>query len=153
MDNKQIRKQLWGSLELKTLWGRFLLTAALIFVMCVIRGLCNISYESFWMETGIICGVTLVPYVIFCAVRTVQIFHRAGDYFFCRVKLCNPHGGVLRDSIYFSVLLEDPVDKKKFFADTHAIFATRGFPRLDEYLNSSVTVAYNRQTGMVVVIG
>ena len=79
MDNKQIRKQLWGSLELKTLWGRFLLTAALIFVMCVIRGLCNISYESFWMATGIICGVTLVPYLIFCTVRTLQIFHRPVD--------------------------------------------------------------------------
>ena len=153
MDQKQINARLRGSMELKLLWGRFLLTAVVVFLLSVIRGIINISYESFWMETGIICGVTLVPYVIFCAVRTARIFHRAGDYFFCRTKLCNPHGGVLRDSIYFSVLLEDPVDKKKFFADTHAIFVTRGFPRLDEYLNSSVTVAYNRRTGMVVVIG
>ena len=153
MDQKQIKEQLRGSMELKLLWGRFLFTTVIVFLLCVVRSIFNGGFESFWMATGIICGVTLVPYVIFCAVRTARIFHRAGDYFFCRVKLCNPHGGVLRDSIYFSVLLEDPVDKKKFFADTHAIFATRGFPRLDEYLNSSVTVAYNRRTGMVVVIG
>ena len=153
MDKKQIRVQLWGSLEVKTLWGRFLLTAALIFVMCVIRGLCNISYESFWMATGIICGVTLVPYLIFCTIRTLQIFHQPVDYFFCRVKLCNPHAGFLRDSFYFSVLVEDPADHQKYFADTHAIFASRGFSRMEDYVNTTVTIAHNRKTGTTVVIG
>ena len=153
MDKKQIRAQLLDSLELKTLWGRFLVTALVLFLLCVIRGLCNISYESFWLATGIICGVTLIPYLIFCTIRTLHIFHRPVDYFFCRVNLCNPHAGFLRDSFYFSVLVEDPLDHQKYFVDTHAIFTSRGLPRLEDYVNTTVTIAHNRETGMTAVIG
>ena len=43
----------------------------------------------------------------------------------------------------------------KFFADTHAIFFTRGIcqPLMEDYANTTVTLAINRETGMVVVIG
>ena len=51
--------------------------------------------------------------------------------------------------------LVDPDTGEKFFADTHAIFFTRGIcqPLMEDYANTAVTLAVNRVTGMVVVIG
>lgn len=64
-------------------------------------------------------------------------------------------GGRFRDSIKFRVLLED-ADGHKFVADTHSIFSThKDFSGLgfEDYVNQKVTIAYNEETGNVVVIG
>ena len=59
-----------------------------------------------------------------------------------------------RDSIRFRVLLED-ADGYKFVTETHSIFSTHknlmglGF---EEYVNREATIAYNEETGNVVVI-
>ena len=154
MDNKQIRKQLRGSLELKTMWARLLILVIIVAIVGVIRGFCNYAYEPFWVATATIAAVTVTPYLIFCTLRTLMICRRAGDYIFCRVRLTNPHAGFLRDTIAFSVLVEDPRDQEKFFVDTHAIFSTRGFGlRMEEYNDTHVIVGYNRETHMVVVMG
>ena len=153
MDKKQIRAYLRDSLELKVLWGNFLLIAVIVIVVVCLQTGKGMGRESFWLATLIVFGVSAGPYLIFCIIRTIRIFHRAGDYFFCRVKLANPQGGFLRSSIFFRVLLQDPVDGEKFLADTHAIFATRGPLGLEEYVGRTVTIGYNRETGIVVVIG
>jgi len=64
-------------------------------------------------------------------------------------------GGRLRDSIKFRVVLED-ADGYKFVADTHSIFSThKDFMGLgfEDYVNQEATIAYNEETGYVVVIG
>ena len=57
--------------------------------------------------------------------------------------------------VYFTALAIDPDTGEKFFADTHAIFFTRGIcqPLMEDYANTTVTLAVNRDTGMVVIIG
>ena len=56
--------------------------------------------------------------------------------------------------MYFTVVLEEP-DGSKLIENTHAIFACHGImePLVSDYVNSEVTVALNKRTGMVVVIG
>ena len=153
MDKKQIKEYLRDSLELKVLWGNLLLIIPVVIVVACLQAGKGMGRESFWLATAIVSSVSAGPYLIFCIVRTLMIFRRAGDYFFCRVKLSNPHGGFLRNSIRFRVLVEDPVDGGKYFLDTHAIFATRGPLGLEEYVGRTVTIGHNRETGMVVVIG
>ena len=153
MNRKQIHAYLRDSLELKVLWGNFFLVVVTVIIVACLKAGSGMSRASFWQATGIVFAVSAGPYLIFCVIRTARIFHKAGDYFFCRVKLANPQGGFLRSSIFFRVLLQDPVDGEKFVADTHAIFATRGPLGLEEYVGRTVTIGYNRETGMVVVIG
>ena len=108
-----------------------------------------------WGIAGCIYGFLLAPYLIFCTVRTVNIFRKAERYAFCQATLSQPHGGLMRDTIYFTALAVDPDTGEKFFADTHAIFFTRGIcqPLMEDYANTTVTLAVNRDTGMVVIIG
>ena len=153
MDRKGIKEYLRDSLELKVLWTNFLLVVVMVAVIACLRAGANMGRESFWLATSIVFAVCALPYLVFCTIRTLRIFRKAEDYFFCRVKLSNPMGGFLRNTICYRVLLEDPADGKKFFADTHALFATRGPLGLEEYTGRTVTIGYNRQTGMVVVIG
>ena len=50
--------------------------------------------------------------------------------------------------------METECDGRKYGVDTHAIFFTRGIfqPLMETYANATVTLAVNRETGMVVVI-
>ena len=153
MDKKQIHARLRGSLEFKRLWGYFLVTAVILSLFqlfAVIR-----HSGTGWGIAAAVFGLIIAPYLIFCIVRTVNIFRRAGDYAICKATLTTPHGGLVRDMVYFTAFVTDPDTGEKFFADTHAIFFTRGIfqPLMDDYANSTVTLAINRETGMVVVIG
>lgn len=87
--------------------------------------------------------------------RIFNIFRHSESYHFCKTNLCNPKGGSIRDTIKFTVVLEDP-DGNKFAADTHSIFHTHTSMfglALEDYVNRTVTVGYNKETGQVVVIG
>lgn len=157
MDKKQIRQRLWDSLEVQTLWARTALigiTLVVLFVAMGLRGKTD-SLPHPWLVSAAINGSLLAPWLVFALIRTARIFRKHVQYVFCRTTLATPHGGWMRDTIYFTVLLEDPDTGEKFFVDTHAIFVTRGLlpTRLDDYANTTVTVAWNRETGMVVVIG
>lgn len=94
------------------------------------------------------------PFVVFHLWRTVQIFRRPEDYTFHRAVLSQPHQKWPLKAMYFTVWLEES-DGSKSVADTHAIFACHGIvePLVESYVNSTVTIARNTQTGMVVVIG
>ena len=153
MDKKEIHARLRSSLEFKQLWSYFLITAVILSLFALFTAVRDSG--TGWGISVTVYGLMLMPYLIFCTIRTVNIFRRLDDYFICRSVLRQPHGGLLRDTMYFTALAVDPDTGEKFFADTHAIFFTRGMfqPLMEDYANTTVTLAINRDTGMVVVIG
>lgn len=155
METKQIRERLRGSLEMHVLVRNAVLVVVVTTLLTAFYSLINGGVrEHFWIFAAMMYGLMVLPVLIFYGIRAVRIFARPEAYMFCRTTLANPRGGMLRDRIYFTVMLEDPRDGSRFFADTHAIFNARGgHPSLEEYTNSTVTIAWNRETDMVVVIG
>jgi len=155
-DVKQIRSRLWNSLEMQNVirWffvGVFLTVFLLLMVWLKPMYLPPDSKALILAIMWIICPG---PFFIFCLVRTFRIFWKPRGYHFCKTTLSKPKGGNIRHTIRFTVLLEDS-DGHKFLADTHSIFFTGGFigPLLEDYVNQTVTVAHNEETGMLVVIG
>ena len=153
MKKKEIHARLRSSLEFKQLWSYFLITAVILSLFLLF---------AVWRNPGegmglaaTVYGLFIAPYLIFCTIRTVSIFRKTERYAFCQATLSQPHGGLVRDTMYFTALVIDPNTGEKFFADTHAIFFTRGMfqPLMEDYANTTVTLAINRDTGMVVVIG
>ncbi len=158
-DKKEIRRRLWYSLDMRAVKESFCLGLIIVFIVAVLIS------PRIWQPTdlslkteGDLIFVLLIsggPIFAFNIWRTIRIFRCASSYHFCKTTLCKPKGGILRDTIYFSVLLED-ADGHKFFADTHSVFYThsgltgRG---LENYVNQTVTIGYNKETGQVVVIG
>ena len=153
MDKKEIHARLRSSLEFKQLWSWFIVTAVILSLFLLFAVWRN--PEAGKGIAAIVYGLFIAPYLIFCTIRTVNIFRKADRYAFCKATLSQPHGGLIRDTMYFTALAVDPDTGEKFFADTHAIFFTRGIcqPLMEDYANTTVTLACNRDTGMVVVIG
>ena len=155
-DKKQIRQRLRDSLEMQAVIS-YLVIALILVIFCILLGMSKLRHlepEFRILGTAIVTAICSLPLLIFCLVRTVRIFLKPESYHFCKTKLSNPKGGNIRHTIRFAVLLEDSTGKK-FVANTHSIFYTNGFmgPLLEDYVNKTVTVAYNEETGMVVVIG
>ena len=156
-DIKENRRELWRSLDMAFVKIFLFWTALVTMVVSATMLLASRGMDP--QERGIVIGtilaIAVLPILIFCAWRTFRIFQAAESYTFCTTTLSNPMGGRFRDSIKFRVLLED-ADGYKFVADTHSIFQThKGFMGLgfEDYINQKVTIAYNEETGMVVVIG
>lgn len=158
-DTKEIRRQLWYSLDMAyvKLWLFVAAVCAPITWLILWLSTQGYHYRSaeqnvmIWVSIAVIIG----PILIFCAVRTWNIFRHPESYHFCKTKLCNPKGGRIRDTIRFTVLIED-ADGNKFAADTHSIFHTHRSmfgPALEDYVNQNVTAGYNEETGQVVIIG
>lgn len=155
-DPAKTRRRLWDSLEMHTIRRDFILTGvtvALVMILqaCSARG----SYDDSWILAVITSALVLLPFWIFYICRTLCIFRKPESYIFCRCQLSSVHQRIFsRGAMYFTVLIEDP-EGGRFVADTHAIFAAYGImgPLVEDYINRTVTVAYNRETEMVVVIG
>ena len=158
-NKKEIRQKLWQSLDMAYVKLWLVVAALCTLIMWVFFRLTILRDEyhtleqivSYWLVVAMVMG----PIFGFCVIRTINIFHHAESYHFCKTVLCNPKGGSLRDTIKFTVLIED-ADGNKFAANTHSIFTThRGSPNLalEYYVNQTVTVGYNEETGQVVVIG
>lgn len=146
------RERLWDSLEIAHIRNNCIVL--LILLLVFLPQTRYMTSGERWLSLGITFGIAFLPFFGFYIFRTICIFRKADQYYFCKAKLVTPHHSYLAKSYYFTVLIEDP-EGRKFPADTHAIFATRGIvgPIMEEYLNSTVTIAYNEETGMVVVIG
>ena len=157
MEKQKIRERLWHSLEMDVTWARFAIAFFTVILAEVIAGFRWYRELGgyFWWISAVIAAAIIGPVLVFCILRTLRIMAKPEDYFFCKARLTTPHGGPMRHSMYFSTLLEDPEDGSKIPADTHAIFYTHGSfgPTMEHYANSTVTIACNRETGMVVVIG
>lgn len=155
-DVKQIRSRLWNSLEMQVVIKN-LVVVLILAVFFILLGLQKLRYLDAATRIGgtvLITAICTLPMMIFCLVRTFRIFRKPQGYHFCKTTLSKPKGGNIRHTIRFTVLLEDS-DGHKFLADTHSIFYTNGFigPLLEDYVNQTVTVAHNEETGMLVVIG
>ena len=158
-DVKEIRRQLWYSLDMAyvKMWLFVAAVCTLILWLLFRLTIQRDPYHSieqvvtFWMTIAMVIG----PIVVFCIIRTFNIFRHPESYHFCKTVLCNPKGGSLRDTIKFTLLLED-ADGGKFIADSHSIFHTHtsmfglGF---EDYVNQTVTAGYNEETGQVIIIG
>ena len=156
MDIQQTKQRLRGSLEMHRLWETpvwiVIIGIPVLLYVALTKGGFN---EYFWGMTAMVVGLMLLPTGGFALIRTIQIFRKPESYIFCRAALRQPHEGPVRYSVYYTALAEDPEDGSKFIANTHAIFLTHGMsgPTIEEYTNRTVTIAYNRETEMVVVIG
>lgn len=156
-DIKEIRRELWQSLDMAFVKVMLFCTAVIAAVECLMALLAAGDLTAGENAAMLITMLTIsvLPLLVFCAWRTFRIFQAAESYIFCTAKLSNPMGGRLRDSIKFRVVLED-ADGCKFVADTHSIFQTHvGFGGLgfEDYVNRNVIIAYNEETACVVVIG
>lgn len=154
---QEIRRDLWHSLDMaavKLLLFWAVIVDAILFVVLFFSSVDMAAAEK-WPIIITMLAICALPFLIFCLWLTVQTFRKAESYIFCTATLSNPMGGRFRDSIKFRVVLED-ADGYKFVADTHSIFSTHkdltglGF---EDYVNQEVTIAYNEETGNVVVIG
>ena len=155
METKEIQQRLRSSLEVTCarndlimyLVGIPLCAALVMFTK-------GRNHPEHWPAVSLLAAIMLLPFAVFDLLRIIRIFRKPEAYIFCRAKLTQPHPGSLRHTMYYTVLLEDE-DGRKFPADTHAIFYTHSIvgPTIEDYTNKTVTIAYNRETEMVVVIG
>lgn len=134
-------------------------TSNMVGLVLILAICCGIAYlpmgriPEFWGIMGVVSACYLVPYGIFCAFRTIRIFRKPDSYIFCQAILSQPHKHQWTRNVYFTVLLED-LDGGKFVVDTNAVFRPTAFfpPRMEDYVNRTVTVGYNEETGVVVII-
>lgn len=157
-DVKEIRRQLWYSLDMAHVKMYLFVCAVCIPLSLLIGWMSTLDYYPDVARAPIIWTITMIvngPFLVFCTIRTFNIFRHPESYHFCKTTLCNPKGGSIRDTIKFTVLLED-ADGNKFAADTHSIFHTHTSMfglGLEDYVNQTVTAAYNEETGQVIIIG
>ena len=157
MDKKEICEKLKNSLDMVnvTFWLSIAGIVVLIEGIMVLFMPRSPFGPSRWLVFGVMAAISSLPILTFCAWRTIAIFRHAESYHFCKATLCNPKGGRIRDTIRFLVVLRD-ADGFPFTAYTHSIFHTHRSsfgPALEDYVNREVTLAYNEETGQVVVIG
>ena len=109
---------------------------------------------------GLFAAIGLVvelPLLISLGRRCWNIFHQQEHYrqYQCTLSSLNTPGLFsFWKTIAFYVVLEEP-DGSKEVVSTNPIFFPNGIesPQLKDYVNRTVTVAYNPLTGSVVVIG
>ena len=148
MDDRSVnRDRLWHSLEMHVVRRDlilYLIAAGLFLLM---------TGENRLIGLCLAC-IGFGPFVIFHLWRTFQIFRRVEDYTFYRTKLSQFQQRFPLKTMYFTVVLEES-DGSKQVVDTHAIFSSTGVvePLVGSYVNSTVTIGLNKETGMVVVIG
>lgn len=100
------------------------------------------------------CVLFLTPVWVFGILRTWRIFRKADGYRMFSCKLDAPHQRKFLGGIYFTVEVEN-ADGEPLPIQTRAIFRTHGImgPMVREYLNKTVTIAYNARTNTTIVIG
>ena len=157
MNTSEIRRYLWDSLELHCIRRNIGLVLVVVPLVLLPTGCVKIGFQDphFWLLTAMIAVLIILPFLIHGIWVTLRAFRCPEHYIFCKASLTKPHGSTWgRGAMYFTVVLEDP-EEGKFFVDTRPIFQSHGLegPLMEEYLNKTVTIAYNRETEVVVVIG
>ena len=103
----------------------------------------------------IIVTTAVVISTIFALWRTIRVLRKPDAYIFCSAVLAQPHHSIWwRGTMYFTVVIED-AEGNRFPANTHDIFYTHSITglSLEDYVNKTVEVGYNEETGQVVIIG
>ena len=154
MDTQQIKERLKASLEVTCARNNLIMyLVAIPLCAAAVMFTKGRSHPEHWAIVSVLAAIMLLPFAVFYIWRIIRIFRKPEGYIFCRTKLSQPHPGDMRHTMYYTVLIDD--DGRKFPTDTHAIFYTHSLvgPTIEEYTNRTVTIAYNRETEMVVVIG
>lgn len=148
-DIKIIRRKLWNSLDMFCV-RKYLIEPLMLYAVALLMMLRQLPSEYRLGIAFVLFCILVLPVLLFCLWRSYSIFQKSGSYCFYRAVLDRPKAGLLRDTMYFTVVLD-----RKYVVDTHSIFQIRSLfgPELECYVNQTVTVAYNEETGSVVVIG
>lgn len=154
---EEIRRELRDSLDMAVIGRDLLLTIIIVAIClcCFALGAGGFRDESFRFAAAFISAITIIPVLIYSLWISLKIFRRPERYLFSRCKLSQPHQCKWgRGAMYFTVVFEDPEDGGKYILNTRPIFASYGIigPLLEEYINKTVTIAYNEETETVVVI-
>ena len=150
MDEREIKEKLKCSLEIAHIRSALVvasvLVAAYVGIMTLFWG--NIAF------TVILCGVILFPMWVAYNWRYYRVFRKISRYTFHKALLAQPHTSRFVHAFHFTVVLEN-TEKGTISTKTSSIFLARGWlgPFLEDYVNREVTLAYNEETGQVVVIG
>jgi ABC-type spermidine/putrescine transport system permease subunit II len=150
METSEIKEKLKCSLEIAHIRSALavasVLVAAYVGVMTLFWG--NIAF------TIVLCGVVLFPIWVAYSWRYYRVFRKIHRYSFHKVVLAQPHTSRFVHAFHFTVVLEN-TEKGPVTTKTSSIFLARGWlgPFMEDYVNREVTIAYNRATELVVVIG
>ena len=150
MDEREIKEKLKCSLEIAHIRSALVVASALVAAYVGIMTL-------FWGDiafTVILCGVILFPMWVAYSWRYYRVFRKISRYTFHKALLAQPHTSRFVHAFHFTVVLEN-TEKGTVTTKTSSIFLARGWlgPFLEDYVNREVTLAYNEETGQVVVIG
>lgn len=102
----------------------------------------------------IVAVTAVVAITAFHLWLVIRICRKPDSYIFCSAVLNQPHRSDWINAMYFTVVIED-AEGNRFPANTHDIFFTHSITglSLEDYVNKTVEVGYNMETGHVVVIG
>ena len=150
MDHREIKEKLKCSLEIAHIRSALVVASVLVAAYVGIMTL-------FWGDiafTVILCGVILFPIWLAYSWRYFRVFRKISRYTFHKALLAQPHTSRFVHAFHFTVVLEN-TEKGTISTKTSSIFLARGWlgPFLEDYVNREVTLAYNEETGQVVVIG
>lgn len=145
--NPDTRTKLRNSLEVEH-YRKQLTTVGILFL---IFG--TIMYFQ-QLSVGILFTLVMAPFLIYYGYRLIRIFRRADRYIFCSVTLSQPHYNYLTKAYFFTVIVDAP-KIGRLVRQTRPIFATQSIvpPLMEDYVNQTVTVAYNPVSDTLVVIG
>ena len=147
--SSDIRSRLWNSVELAHIRGQLIVIAVFYLLM---MGFLSLRRSGFLPL--VLASLMLGPFVIFYLIQILRIFCRVEEYVFCKTELSRPnHFPMTRGMFTFTGIIE--ADGSRFPVETHAIFAGHGIiePLMEDFVGKTVTIAWNRKTEMVVVIG
>ena len=150
VDENEMKEKLKCSLEIAHV--RSALAVASVLVAAYV-GVMTLFWGSFTF-TIILCGLILLPIWVAYGWRYFRVFRKISRYTFRKAVLAQPHTSRFVHAFHFTVVLEG-TEKGTVTTKTSSIFLARGWlgPHLENYLDKEVTLAWNAETGQVVVIG
>ena len=155
-DRKENIRMIRQSLDM-TVYRRMLIAIAIGTGLGLLYGWVRFrEYDDLYLELFLGMMVIFVgtPSAIW-GYRMWKLFRVPEEYFFTQTKLSTFHQRMwTRGMMCFTVVIDHP-EEGTVAVSTNPIFASYGWeqPLLEDYMNRTVTVGYNRETGMVVVIG
>lgn len=152
---ESIRKRLWSSVEMGHYRNHLIIYAIAVTAAAILAVIRNDAHDpALWGIAAILLAIVFLPFLGYYLWQIVRIFRKWDQYIFCNVNLVNPHPGWYRGTMYFTILAEHPA-LSKIVVNTRPIFHTHGLigPLFCDYVNQKITIAYNPQTDVVVVIG
>ena len=157
MTKQEIREKLKHSLEVSTIRLWIKIEIGMVLLVCGLHFLTSLNAYwdvNPWAFYGFVSGITLIPLFGVHIWELRRIYRKYESIKFYQVKLTQPHSSHWFRSFSFTVLLRD--EDGTIITRTHSIFGSSKYqwgPIMEDYLNKTVTVAYNEETEEVTIIG